>query len=196
MSPEARAGRRRGGVASRCPASCLVMAGGRGERLWGPSKPLVDVCGEPMILRVARALARSGVCPFVAIAYSPRSRAVLSLPWEEVPASIVFIETLGAGYPEDMPRALQELPQPTLVVPADMPHLTPRLVARIAERLCSTEGDIVNLVGPRGLTGISLHRRRTPTDRWANVELEGVEEWRLIDVDTPGDLEEARRRCA
>lgn len=171
------------------------MAGGRGARLGGPYKPLLDVCGEPMILRVARALKASGVCPVIAVAYTPATRPVLSLPWEELHAGIVFIETPGAGFPGDLPRALMKVPQPTLVVPVDLPHLTPDLVARAARELCGSPWDVANLVGPRGLTGVSLHRRWDGSGLWGNVRLEGVEEWRLLDVDTPEDLGEARERC-
>jgi len=171
------------------------MAGGRGARLGGPYKPLLDVCGEPMILRVARALKASGVCPVIAVAYTPATRPVLSLPWEELHAGIVFIETPGAGFPGDLPRALMKVPQPTLVVPVDLPHLTPDLVARAARELCGSPWDVANLVGLRGLTGVSLHRRWDGSGLWGNVRLEGVEEWRLLDVDTPEDLGEARERC-
>jgi len=148
-----------------------------------------------MILRVAKALRGSGVCPVIAVAYTRATKSILSLPWEELHASVVFIETPGAGFPQDLPRALRDLPQPTLVVPVDLPHLTPGLVARAARDLCGRPWDVVNLAGPRGLTGVSLHRRWDGSGVWGNVRLEGVEDWRLLDVDTPGDLEEARGRC-
>ncbi len=180
-----------------CPASCLVMAGGRGERLGGPLKPLTEVCGEPMILRVVRALASSGVCRIIAVAYSRRTSHILSLPWDEVGHTIVFIETPGMGYARDLREALREIPQPTLVFPADMPHLTGRMVAVIARELCSKPWGVVNLEGPRGLTGVSLHRSWKGSETWGNVRLpQGLfKAWRFIDVDSPGDLEEAMEHC-
>jgi adenosylcobinamide-phosphate guanylyltransferase len=178
-----------------CPASCMIMAGGRGERLGGPAKPLIEVCGEPMVLRVARALRASGVCPILAVAYAPRTSAILSLPWEELAGSIVFIETRGAGYPADLREALQGLPLPVLVAPADLPHLDPRTAALAARELCRSPWEVASLASPRGLTGLSLHRRRGGSSRWGTVTLRGVEWWRLLDVDTPRDLEEAEEHC-
>ncbi len=179
-----------------CPRSCLIMAGGRGSRLGGPWKPLLDVCGEPMILRVARAALSSGACPVLGVAYAHRTGGVASLPWHELGGHVVLLETPGLGYPGDLARALQRLPQPTLVLPADMPLLRGRDVALAARLLCQRPEAVVNLTTRRGLVGVSLHRRPRGSRVWADVPAPEAVERRFLDVDTPEDLEEARRLCS
>jgi adenosylcobinamide-phosphate guanylyltransferase len=162
------------------------MAGGSGSRLGGVVKPLLDVCGEPMLARVVKAL--SGICSRIVVSYSPRARGVGELCRVLQPPP-TCIEGVGR-YVEDLREALMVAGLPALVAPADMPflsagHLRMFIAAAMAER-----SDVVNLASPRGLTGLALFKSMGGS--WATLEMEG--EW-LIDVDTPEDLEAARRMC-
>lgn len=108
----------------------LVMAGGKGIRLGLDEKPLVPLAGIPMIKRVITALqgapSVSGV--FVAVSKNtPRTKAyALSLKGVDV------IETPGEGYHHDLKFAIKRLGRgPFVVVPADLPLLSPEIVERV-----------------------------------------------------------------
>ncbi len=107
--------------------SAAVLAGGRGRRLDGRTKPLVELHGRTILARQAEALAALGVVPRL-IAPDPTPYA--DLPFEVV-ADLVDAGALGALF-----TAVSTAPTPyTLVVAGDLPFVSaPFLAALVAWR--------------------------------------------------------------
>ena len=101
------------------------MCGGRGTRLGAAEKPLVEVCGVPMVEAVRRALAASRVEQVYAVTapHAPETAALLDCPQVEAP---------GDGYVSDLQDALADdrVAEPVLTVAADIPLLTAAAVDR------------------------------------------------------------------
>ena len=82
----------------------LVMAGGRGSRLGvGVEKPLLPICGEAMLKRVARALRSSKFIDAIFIAISKWTHNTK----REAEGLGIVIETSGLGYVDDLREALR-----------------------------------------------------------------------------------------
>ncbi|MFB6092416.1 MAG: NTP transferase domain-containing protein [Haloquadratum sp.] len=126
------------------------MCGGRGTRLRGEAdgdagvrddldggreveKPLVEVCGDPMLDRVVAALdaGRLGEGSTVYAAVSPHAPATADRA-RDLPVSVV--ETGGDGYVADLTAALDAIGRPALTVPADLPLLSSEHVEYAVER--------------------------------------------------------------
>jgi len=165
----------------------LVMAGGRGTRLGGVCKPMLEVCGEPMIARIISAVRSFVECIVLAISGWTR-RCLEDLCRDPL---VECIETSGRGYVEDLATMLSSLRKPLLVLPSDTPLLreehieTLLLEAQRAERAC-----VVTLEGPRGPVGISLFRCEGGS--WASIR---IDDPLLVNVNTVGDLELVERLC-
>lgn len=115
-----------------------VMCGGAGSRLGaGGEKPMTKLAGRHCVERVIDALEKSGRFERMVVAVSPktpRTREFLASRGVEI------IDTQGAGYPQDLSFLLAKLAhERVLVVPADVPLLTPAVV-REAVDLLSNEG--------------------------------------------------------
>ncbi|WP_380678601.1 NTP transferase domain-containing protein [Salinigranum sp. GCM10025319] len=105
----------------------LVLCGGRGTRLESEAeKPLVAVCGEPMLDRVVRALRASQVSAVHAVTstHAPETRA------RATDLGLDVIDAPGEGYVADLRYALDVVNPPVLTVVADLPHLGPDHVDR------------------------------------------------------------------
>lgn len=101
------------------------MCGGRGTRLGGAvEKPLVPVCGVPMVERVAGALRWSRV-DAVHAAVSPNAPETAEYVRE---MGLSVIETPGEGYVADLTAALDSVGRPAVTVAADLPLLAPEHV--------------------------------------------------------------------
>ncbi|WP_254546509.1 NTP transferase domain-containing protein [Halomarina pelagica] len=98
------------------------MCGGRGTRLDRGEKPLVEVCGEPMVARVAAACAASRVEATYAVT-SPHAPQTVRVARERL--DLPSIGTPGEGYVADLDRALADprVEPPVLTVVADLPLL-------------------------------------------------------------------------
>ena len=166
---------------------CIVMAGGRGTRLGAPEKPMVEVCGEPMIVRVLRQLA--SVCGRIIVVYSRFTPSVGEL-CRSPPVPVECVRGWGS-YVEDLKAALSLASPPVLVAPADMPFLNAYRLEDFMAKALLDPNPIVNLSARgRGPTGLSLFKEAWGS--WSTVEDGGC--WTL-DVDTPEDLEKARSLC-
>ena len=102
------------------------MCGGQGTRLESDTeKPLVPICGVPMVDRVREALRNSRIDRVYAVV-SPHAPETASHLGGELPC----IETPGNGYVSDLQTALQKGPvePPVLTAVADLPLLAPRPV--------------------------------------------------------------------
>ncbi|WP_416839932.1 NTP transferase domain-containing protein [Haloferax sp. DFSO52] len=124
------------------------MCGGRGTRLDAPvEKPLVEVCGRPMLDRIVEALRDSRVDTIHAVTspYTPDTRAHASK------LGVDCIDAPGEGYVSDLGFALDRVSRPVVTVVADLPLLTPDHVDAVIE---AAEG--------RSLTAcVPLRQKRT-----------------------------------
>jgi adenosylcobinamide-phosphate guanylyltransferase len=114
------------------------MCGGRGTRLGGAvEKPLVPVCGVPMVDRVAAALRESRV-ETVHAAVSPHAPETAERVRD---MGLSVVETPGEGYVADLTAALDSIGRPVVTVAADLPLLAPEHVdGAIAESLDCADG--------------------------------------------------------
>jgi adenosylcobinamide-phosphate guanylyltransferase len=122
------------------------MCGGRGTRLDADvEKPLLEVCGEPMIDHVLDGLHESGVDEVHAVVspHAPetarRARETLGLP---------VIEGTGDGYVADLGLATERVGGPVLTVAADLPLLAGDPVDRV---LAAADGRSLTTVVPAAL---------------------------------------------
>jgi len=108
----------------------LIMAGGEGSRLSLGEKPLVLVCGQPMISYVIRAFGNAGCEPVVVV--SPRTP--MTLNWCRA-NGILFCKSEGMGFVEDMIDAVRFLEEelPVFVSVSDIPCITAGTVRTIAK---------------------------------------------------------------
>jgi molybdopterin-guanine dinucleotide biosynthesis protein A len=111
--------------------SAAVLAGGRGRRLDGRTKPLVDLQGRTILHRQVEALAGLGVVPRL---IAPDAAPYAALPFEIVP-DLVAAGALGALY-----TALATAVTPhVLVVAGDLPFLTGRFLGSLVARRADAE---------------------------------------------------------
>lgn len=97
------------------------MCGGRGTRLGGETeKPLVSVCGTPMLDRVAAALRESDADTLHAVV-SPNAPKTAARARN---IGLATVEAPGDGYVEDLRYALDSVGRPVVTVAADVPLVT------------------------------------------------------------------------
>jgi adenosylcobinamide-phosphate guanylyltransferase len=104
------------------------MAGGAGSRLGRGEKPLVPVCGRPMISYVTDAFRSVGCEPIVVI--SPKT--TMTANWCRA-NNIPVVRTAGDGYIEDMVGAVRLLEEEksVFISVADIPCITPAIITTI-----------------------------------------------------------------
>ena len=113
--------------------TALVMAGGRGTRMRiAQEKPLIKVCGKPVIEYVIEALKSSKKIDSVVVAVSsctPETAKFMS----QFPVKVV--ETPGVDYVSDMGYASQNLKLGVfLAIAADLPLITGKALDKIVKR--------------------------------------------------------------
>ena len=111
----------------------LVMAGGKGTRMGGGEKPLMELLGKPMISYVLKALSDSHSISKINVAVSPD--VPLTAEYVKSDSNLTLVMTPGSGYIEDMGYAIRTLGlyRPVLVVAADLPLITPEVIDLIAD---------------------------------------------------------------
>jgi adenosylcobinamide-phosphate guanylyltransferase len=127
--------------------TALVMAGGEATRMGVEAeKPLLEVGGTSMIQLVIEALRASKNVDRVIVAVSPKSTRVAEKA-RELGAEVV--ETPGSGYEQDMKTAIKRLELgDVLVVSADLPFLTAKLVDSAFERYKSSGKPALSVMCP------------------------------------------------
>lgn len=111
----------------------LILAGGRGRRMGGADKGLLDYDGRPLIVRAIEVLRPQAGPLILSVNRHHQRYAAFGLP--------VFSDDDGefAGPLAGIARALREATTPYLmVVPCDMPGLPGDLVSRLAEALAGS----------------------------------------------------------
>jgi adenosylcobinamide-phosphate guanylyltransferase len=113
--------------------TAVVMAGGKGTRMkLAQEKPLVQVCGKPVIEYVLAALKKAKKIDQIFVATSsvtPKTTALMKK------LGIKVIETPGKDYVSDMGYTVQALKLGVfLAVAADLPLVKPEMIDAIMER--------------------------------------------------------------
>ncbi|MDS0297857.1 NTP transferase domain-containing protein [Halogeometricum sp. S1BR25-6] len=192
------------------------MCGGRGTRLGGRvEKPLVPVCGVPMVERVAAAL-RESRAETVHAAVSNNAPETAERVRE---MGLAVVETSGEGYVSDLTAALDSVGRPVVTAAADLPLLEPEHVDDAIAESFDHGGDAGNADDPRSVTvcvpadlkrrlGVSADttfrgedgRELAPTG--LNVVGSGDDTVQLtcddrlaVNVNRPSDLERAEALC-
>ena len=108
----------------------LILAGGEGTRLGMGEKPLVTICGRPMVAWVIDAFTAAGLGVVVVAS----SRTPMTLNYLRA-QGIPFYRAQGRGYVEDIVEAVTELDEsaPLFTSVADIPCLRPEHVLKIQE---------------------------------------------------------------
>jgi len=129
----------------------LVMAGGRGRRLKAKvEKPLLDLCGKPLICWVLDALKKSlhiGSIIVVTSIYTPETSKVVRRLGFKV------LEAPGKGYLADIHYAVKKLRLrgPVMVTSADLPLLKSKTVSLIIERFMESSKPALSVMVPLSL---------------------------------------------
>jgi adenosylcobinamide-phosphate guanylyltransferase len=126
----------------------LIMAGGTGSRLNRGEKPLISICGQPMIAYVIDAFSAAGIEPVVAA--SPKTP--MTINWCRA-HGIAFCMADGEGYIEDMISAVKTLedPHPLFVCVSDIPCITTEIIRTIADAYYISGKDACSAWVPAGL---------------------------------------------
>jgi len=190
----------------------FILAGGESSRM-GREKALLEIGGEPLIVRTARLV--ESVTGGATVVGESAAVGALGLP-------MLTDDWPGAGPLGAIATALRMAKSPwSLVVACDLPYLTKEwlehLIARAAAREASA--DAVLAMNTRGAEPLSAlyHKRAEPviraalergtrkvTDGLASLRIEVIEpaEWKRFDsegylfknMNSPEDYEEARAR--
>jgi molybdopterin-guanine dinucleotide biosynthesis protein A len=188
--------------------AAFILAGGASSRM-GRNKALLELEGEPLVLRAARAATEAGLG--VTVIGPPNLYAPLGL--ESIPDDEPGLGPLGG-----IATALSHSPRDwNLAIAVDLPYLTPAWLAALARRALAAEAaDAILPRSERGLEPLSAayHRRclapilqalargvRKITDALAACRVEEIapEEWKRIapggllfeNINTPSDYNRA-----
>lgn len=113
--------------------TALVMAGGKGTRMKiAKEKPLIEVCGKPVIEYVIEALYNAKKIDGITVAVTKRTPKTAELMEN---FQVKSVETPGKDYVSDMGYASQTLKLGVfLAIAADLPLVTGHILDRIVER--------------------------------------------------------------
>ena len=122
----------------------VVMAGGAGRRLGVGEKPLVNICGKPMIEWVIDALRKTRGVDEIMIAISRHTGKTRR--WAES-RGFKIIETSGLGYEHDIAE-VSIYGTPCLIIASDLPLIRAETIERIISESLSINSQIVTVVTP------------------------------------------------
>jgi adenosylcobinamide-phosphate guanylyltransferase len=126
----------------------LIMAGGAGSRLNLGEKPLILICGQPLVSYVIDAFEGAGCKPVVATS----SKTPMTQNWCRA-HGIEFCKTAGAGYVEDMIQAIGILEDegPVFVSASDLPCITSNIIRMISDAHRSSGKDACSVWVPAAM---------------------------------------------
>jgi adenosylcobinamide-phosphate guanylyltransferase len=104
------------------------MAGGEGSRINLGEKPLVLVCGRPMIAYITEAFIGAGIAPVVAVSV----KTPMTMNWCRA-QGIDMVRSEGNGYIPDMIEAVRALDEhyPLFISVSDLPCITAEIIQSI-----------------------------------------------------------------
>ena len=113
--------------------TALIMAGGKGTRMkLSEEKPLIHVCGKPVIEYVLAALKGAKKIDQIIVATSATTPKTTALMKQ---LGVKVIETPGKDYVSDMGYTVQTLKLGVfLAIAADLPLVKPEMIDSIVER--------------------------------------------------------------
>ena len=113
--------------------TALVMAGGKGTRMkLAEEKPLIKVCGKPVIEYVLAALQNAKKIDNIIVATSTTTPKTTALMKQ---LGVQVIQTPGKDYVSDMGYTVQTLKLGVfLAIAADLPLVKPEMVDAVVER--------------------------------------------------------------
>jgi adenosylcobinamide-phosphate guanylyltransferase len=124
------------------------MAGGKGERLGlvGVEKPLLEFAGKPLVAYVVAALIKSQIESIVMVT-SPQTPCTTH--WARNSCVPVLVAP-GRGYIDDYRWAMKrlDLQGPVLIVSADLPLISHRLIDEIIEHQAQIESPALGVYLP------------------------------------------------
>jgi adenosylcobinamide-phosphate guanylyltransferase len=126
----------------------VIMAGGAGTRLNLGEKPLIDICGRPMIAHVISAFSGAGCRTVVAAS----KKTPMTINWcraQQIPCH----KTPGDGYINDMISIVGELEtkEPVFVSVSDIPCITPAIIRSIHSTYLANDKDALSVWIPSTL---------------------------------------------
>ncbi|HOI14298.1 MAG TPA: NTP transferase domain-containing protein [Methanoculleus sp.] len=127
----------------------LIMAGGEGSRLRMGEKPLVAICGRPMLSYVIDAFSAAGHEVVVVASH----KTPFTKNWCRA-QDVVLYEAEGLGYVEDINAAaadLEEAGTPFFTCVSDLPCLAPDIIAGIEDAWRRTGAPACSTWVPRDL---------------------------------------------
>lgn len=173
----------------------FVMAGGRGTRMGAVEKPLILICGKPIIERIIEAVNGCDKITdfYVVLTASSQftSRFARKKGWK-------YILTGGRGYLADAWQALEETSQETgLFVSSDLPFLTSHVLAEFLDRFRAQDAKVGGvyailadgLASPAGINILRVPPSPMPEFKYFARDLH------LLNMNTPQDVCTAKRLC-
>ncbi|WP_321507821.1 NTP transferase domain-containing protein [uncultured Methanoregula sp.] len=123
----------------------LIMAGGEGTRLDLGEKPLISICGRPMIAYVTDAFTSAG-CRVI-VAASPKTP--MTRNWCRA-LEIPCYNTEGAGFIEDMIGIVKEMDEkdPLFISVSDIPCVTPAIIQSVFRSYLAGNRDALSVWVP------------------------------------------------
>ncbi len=171
------------------PVSVLIMAGGRGTRMQNASKPLLPVGGKTLLERIVR-IARV-MSPHVYVCASPHARDVAS---HARSMGIGVVEGYGRDYTSDLSLCLSSIRErPAVILPADILVTDEKAFEEAVVLAMQYETHISTVLQQGEFVGVSVcNADFASTDEWSFISIEVPGRF-CINVNTPDDLQEARR---
>lgn len=161
----------------------VIMAGGKGSRL-SPIKPVIEVCGKPMILWIYEFSKQFTDRIFIATVKDhpalPKLKEIISTN------NIIFTE--GKGYEFDVIEAVEKVGLPCLVFPSDTPFIPKGAIEKLINE-CETS--ICTLLSKGEFVGISLWNS-LDTSSFSSINTD----YEIDNVNTNKDLLKINEKCS
>lgn len=169
------------------PGTCLLMAGGKGERMGNPLKFLMEIDGRSILERLIEIIHRLFDTVYIAVTPSNQERV------RSVCKYCNILVTSGEGYAFDLNMALGNILQyPVLVMGSDTLIIDLATFISDMRRGYSERTDLVNLITRKSGFNASIFKRppSSPTEVLEHTDI-FVSEGIAININTRSDLKRA-----
>ncbi|ARM74943.1 hypothetical protein B6F84_02135 [Acidianus manzaensis] len=161
------------------------MAGGKGSRLGTSYKPVINICGKPMILWIYDTIRQIVYERNIYIA-TLRIHNLLPILYKFF-SERNFVFTSGIGYEYDILEAVRRVGFPVIVLPSDTPFVS---LEDLLYLIFSCKSAICNLITKSKYVGISFWQSLNIND-YSNIESRKE----IINVNTEEDIITAINQC-